>query len=126
MPSYPLHDLSDEEFEDLVTRVCRKILGIGTTSFEKGPDGGKDAKFEGTANCFPSETSPLSGKVVIQAKHTSNPTKSCSDNDFHNNKTSVLKIEIPKIKKQVEEESVTHYLLFTNREENWWKGRKMA
>lgn len=115
MPRYPLHELNDEEFEDLVTRICRKILGTGTTSFEKGRDGGKDAKFVGTANCFPSNAAPLSGHAVIQAKHTSDPTKSCSDNDFESNKSSILNEEIPKIKKQVDEESVTHYLLFTNR-----------
>lgn len=115
MTRYPLHELNDEEFEDLVTRICRKILGVGTTSFEKGRDGGKDAKFNGTANCFPSTSSPLIGRAVIQAKHTTDPTKSCSDNDFEHNKTSILNDEIPKIKKQVKEESVTHYLLFTNR-----------
>lgn len=115
MPRYPLHDLNDEDFEDLVTRICRKILGMGTTSFEKGRDGGKDAKFVGKANCFPSEKSPLSGYAVIQAKHTTDPTRSCSDNNFDSNKTSILNEEIPKIKRQVEEESLTHYLLFTNR-----------
>lgn len=115
MPRYPLHELNDEEFEDLVTRICRKILGVGTTSFEKGRDGGKDAKFIGTANCFPSASGTLIGKVIIQAKHTTDPTKSCSDNDFETNKTSILEKEMPKLKKQVDEESVTHYLLFTNR-----------
>lgn len=115
MQRYPLHDLGDEGFEDLVTRICRKILGSGTTSFVKGRDGGKDAKFVGTANCFPSNTSPLSGTVIIQAKHTTDPTKSCSDNDFESNQTSILNKEIPKIRKQVEEQAVTHYLLFTNR-----------
>jgi len=115
MTRYSLHELNDEEFEDLVTRICREILGVGTTSFEKGRDGGKDAKFIGTANCFPSTSSPLIGCTVIQAKHTTDPTKSCSDKDFESNKTSILNNEIPKIKKQVEEESVTNYLLFTNR-----------
>tara|TARA_R110000851_G_scaffold153720_1_gene295763 strand:- start:2871 stop:3821 length:951 start_codon:yes stop_codon:yes gene_type:complete len=115
MSRYPLHELNDEEFEDLVTRVCRKILGPGTTSFEKGRDGGKDAKFVGTANCFPSVSGPLSGNVIIQAKHTTDPTKSCSDNDFETNKTSILEKELPKLKRQVDEESATHYLLFTNR-----------
>lgn len=115
MQRYPLHELNDEEFEDLVTRICRKILGVGTTSFEKGRDGGKDAKFVGIANCFPSVTAPLKGNVVIQAKHTTDPTKSCSDNDFESNKTSILNEEIPKLKKQVDEEGVSHYLLFTNR-----------
>lgn len=71
--------------------------------------------FIGKANCFPSETSPLEGSAVIQAKHTTDPTKSCTDNDFDSNKTSVVNEEIPKIKRQVVEESVTHYLLFTNR-----------
>ncbi len=115
MSRYPLHELNAEEFENLVTRICRKILGGGTTSFAMGRDGGKDAKFVGTANCYPSEKSPLSGNAVIQAKHTTNPTKSCSDNDFVSNNTSILNKEIPKIKKQVDEEKVTHYLLFTNR-----------
>ena len=115
MQRFPLHDLDNEEFEDLVIRICREVLGKGTTSFEKGRDGGKDAKFDGKANCFPSESSPLNGIAVIQAKHTTNPTKSCSDNDFARNRTSILNKEIPKIKQQVENESVTHYLLFTNR-----------
>ena len=115
MARYPLHELNDEEFEDLVTLICRKIFGAGTTSFSKGPDGGKDAKFEGKANCFPSKTGPASGKIVIQAKHTTNPTASCSDNGFESNQTSIINKEVPKIKKQVEEEGVTHYILFTNR-----------
>jgi hypothetical protein len=115
MPRYPLHELHDEEFEELVTRICRNVLGVGTTSFVKGKDGGKDAKFRGIANCFPSESAPLNGHVVIQAKHTTDPTKSCSDNDFDSNATSIVNKEIPVIKKQVDEESVTHYMLFTNR-----------
>ena len=115
MSPYPLHELSPKEFEVLVTRICRKILGTGTTSFSEGRDGGKDSKFLGQANCFPSKQGPLDGHAVIQTKHTSNPTSSCSDNSFWKNKTSVLSGEIPKIKKQVEKELVTHYLLFTNR-----------
>ena len=115
MQRFPLHELNDGEFEDVVTRICREVLGVGTTSFEIGPDGGKDAKFDGKANCFPSESCPLSGIAVIQAKHTTDPTKSCSDNDFARNRTSILNKEISKIKRQVVNESVTHYLLFTNR-----------
>jgi hypothetical protein len=115
MPPYPLHCLNDEEFEDLVTLICRKILGIGTTSFSTGPDGGKDAKFIGTANCFPSESEPAVGNFVIQAKHTTNPTASCSDLAFEANKSSIVNKEIPKVKRQVEEEGLTNYILFTNR-----------
>lgn len=115
MERYPLHELNDAEFEDLVTAICRKILGVGTTSFSKGRDGGKDAKFVGKANCFPSDTEPASGKFVIQAKHTTDPTASCSDNEFESNRTSIINKEIPKVKRQVEKEGVTHYMLFTNR-----------
>ena len=74
--SYPLHDLSDDEFETLVNKVCMMQLGMGVVSFAAGKDGGRDGKFEGTAQRFPSEASPLSGKFIIQAKWTSNPAAS--------------------------------------------------
>lgn len=113
MSRFPIHQLHDTEFEDLVTLICRQILGPGVTSFAPGPDGGKDAKFEGTAIDFPSQAEPASGKFIIQAKHTFNPVASCSDYDFEIK--SVEKEEIPKIKRQFDEGRLTHYLIFTNR-----------
>jgi len=113
MSRFPIHQLHDTEFENLVTYICRQILGAGVTSFASGPDGGKDAKFEGTAVAFPSPVAPASGKFIIQAKHTSNPVASCSDYDFEIK--SVEKEEIPKIKRQFDEGRLTHYLIFTNR-----------
>ncbi|MDP2001647.1 MAG: ABC-three component system protein [Desulfurivibrionaceae bacterium] len=113
MSRFFIHQLNDTEFEDLVTLICRQILGSGVTSFAPGPDGGKDAKFEGTAIAFPSTTAPVAGKFIIQAKHTSNPVASCSDYDFETK--SVEKEEIPKIKRQFDEGRLTHYLIFTNR-----------
>jgi len=113
MPRFPIHQLHDTEFENLVTLICHHILGAGVTSFAPGPDGGKDAKFEGTAVSFPSTADPASGKFIIQAKHTSNPVASCSDYDFE---TKIVgKEEIPKIKRQFDEGRLTHYLIFTNR-----------
>jgi hypothetical protein len=111
MSRFPIHELTDEEFEDLVTLICRELLGAGVTSFAAGRDGGKDAKFEGTASCFPSSTAPATGKFIIQAKHTSF-SASCSDRDFE---TTIINKEIPKVKRQFEENRLTHYLLFTNR-----------
>ncbi len=113
MSRFPIHQLHDTEFEDLVTLICRQILGAGVTSFAPGRDGGKDAKFEGKAIAFPSTTSPASGKFIIQAKHTSNPVASCSDYEFETK--IVEKEEIPKIKRQFDEDLLTHYILFTNR-----------
>lgn len=112
MSRFPLHDLSDTGFEDLVVHICRKVLGIGITAFTAGADGGRDARFEGTATSFPSTTAPASGKFVVQAKHTTNCVASCSAKSFEN---TTVDGEIPKIKKLYKEGRLTHYLLFTNR-----------
>ena len=109
--TYPLHDLSNDEFEQLVAAVCHHILGTGTMVFAAGRDGGRDAKFVGTAARFPSEKSPLDGKFIVQAKHSSSPTSSCSDREFGR----LLEDEHVKIKVLIEGEELDHYLLFTNR-----------
>ncbi len=111
MRRFPLHDLSEAEFEDLVVAICREILGVGITGFASGPDGGRDAYFEGTANCFPSDT-PATGKFVIQAKHAQSPVASCSESGF---RKALLDKELPKVKLLHEAEKLNHYLLFTNR-----------
>ncbi|MBL8152121.1 MAG: hypothetical protein JNN15_19540, partial [Blastocatellia bacterium] len=54
---YPLHELYDNEFEDMVWDICQDLLGAGTLKFAKGNDGGRDSRFNGTANRFPSEQS---------------------------------------------------------------------
>lgn len=112
MRDYHLHELSTQEFEALVIHICQKLLGIGTISFSEGPDGGRDGKFEGTSNQYPSVASPWSGKFIIQAKKTNNPNSSCSDADF---KTKILDKEIPKIKKLKQSKEIDNYLIFTNR-----------
>ena len=109
--TFPLHDLSNDEFEALVAAICFHILGTGTIVFATGKDGGRDAAFNGTASKFPSAGSPLSGKFIIQAKHTSNPVASCSDAEFGR----VLKDEHGKITVLIGGEELEHYLVFTNR-----------
>lgn len=44
---------------------------MGVVSFTPGKDGGKDGKFTGQANKYPSEVKFWNGKFIIQAKHTS-------------------------------------------------------
>lgn len=109
--NYPLHDLSWQEFEDVVISICEVILGTGTIKFADGKDGGKDAKFTGTADYFPSNTSPWSGKFIIQSKHTTNPMASCSDGEFK----TLLKKEIEKIKELKDKGKLDNYIMFTNR-----------
>ena len=63
MRTYPLHYLNAEDFENLANVICNKILGEATIPFAKGTDGGRDGRFHGKANCFPSETAPWEGQT---------------------------------------------------------------
>ena len=108
---YPLHNSYDKEFEKLTALICEEILGTGTIVFSDGKDGGRDAKFTGTANRYPSEANSWNGKFIIQAKHTTKPGASCSDNDFRR----ILKKECTSLKKLKDDGKVDYYLLFTNR-----------
>lgn len=118
MPNYHLNELSAAEFEDLVVHICIDLLGEGTSKFAEGRDGGRDAKFIGTANKFPSQSSPASGHFIIQAKRASSPTASCSDSEF---KTKILDKEIPKIKNLKQNGELDNYILFTNRKKTGGK-----
>lgn len=115
MRDYRLYELSEDAFEHTICHVCRIVLGAGVINFSKGKDGGRDGRFEGTAQKYPSATSPWGGKFIIQAKHTSNQLASCSDNDFLKNQTSIVNKEIPRIKELFENGEIDNYLLFTNR-----------
>jgi len=84
--------------------------------FAAGPDGGRDAKFVGTAQRFPSTASPLTGKIIVQAKHTSNPIGKFSDSDFSGDSaSSCLNEEYPRVRNRVTAGELDHYLLFSNR-----------
>ncbi len=108
---YPLYNLDDEGFADLVAIICEEILGFGMIVFTKAKDGGRDAKFSGRANEIPSKAEPWSGKFIIQAKHTIKPTASCSDADFQR----ILRKELPKIKALKDDGKIDYYLIFSNR-----------
>lgn len=113
---YPYHDAADSQFEALVVEVCVALLGQGVHGFSTGPDEGRDARFEGTAERFPSEREPYSGRFVIQAKHTEHPYAKFSDSMFSaKTETSVLAREVPRIRRLVDEGELDHYLLFANR-----------
>lgn len=115
MNHFPFEHLTDTEFEDLVIRVCKEVLGIGCKTFSAGRDGAKDSWFTGTAQYFPSTSKPWSGTFCIQAKHTTVPNASCSDNDFSVNNTSVLSKEIKRLQEEIKENPFENYIVFTNR-----------
>lgn len=114
---YAYEDLSDDQFELLIVLLCQEVLGIAVQGFAKGPDGGRDAKFVGTADMFPSKSAPWIGTVIIQAKHTNGFNKNFSESDFYspNSVSTVLYEEVARIKKLRQAKQLDHYMLFSNR-----------
>lgn len=114
---FAYEDLSDDQFEKLIVLLCQRLLGISVQGFAKGPDGGRDAKFVGTAELHPSKAAPWVGTIVIQAKHTNGYNRHFSESDFFSKTraSTVLGKEIPRIKKLREANQLDHYMLFANR-----------
>ena len=114
---FAYEDLSDDQFEVLIVLLCQRLLGIAVQGFSKGPDGGRDGKFVGTAEIHPSRTAPWVGITVIQAKHTNGYNRSFSESDFYSasSKNTVLGKEVQRIKKLREAKQLDHYMLFANR-----------
>ena len=110
-------DLGDDQFEALIVLLCRQLLGVGVKGFAKGPDGGRDAKFVGTAQLMPSTAAPWVGTVIVQAKHTNGYNKSFSETEFYSTKSdkSVIGEEVLRVKKLRAANQLDHYMLFANR-----------
>jgi hypothetical protein len=114
---YAYEDLSDGQFEKLVVLLCQELLGVSVQGFSDGADGGRDAKFVGTAQLHPSKADPWVGTTIIQAKHTNGYNRLFSEGDFYNPeaKNSVLGDELPRIKKLKDASQLDHYMLLANR-----------
>ena len=114
---FAYEDLSDGQFETLVVLLCQRLLGISVQGFAKGPDGGRDAKFTGTAELHPSKSAPWAGTTIVQAKHTNGYNRNFSESDFFSATAAntVLGKEIPRVKKLREAKQLDHYMLFANR-----------
>jgi hypothetical protein len=114
---YAYEDLSEDQFEQLIVLLCQQLLGIAVQGFAKGPDGGRDAKFVGTAALFPSTADPWKDITIIQAKHSNGYYRSFSESDFFSTtaKSSTIGEELPRIKKLREAKQLDHYMLFSNR-----------
>lgn len=68
MPKYNLHQLNELEFENLIQSLLKKIIGKGTITFGRGPDGGREATYSGSAP-YSSETNNWAGEWIFQAKY---------------------------------------------------------
>jgi ABC-3C protein len=112
------HDLSEDQFEQIVVALGQRLFGAGLIGFAKGKDGGKDAKFHGTAQSYPSTASPWTQCTIIQAKHTNGINASFSDKSFFNpekDKGSLIVDELVRVKNMVESGELQNYLVISNR-----------
>ena len=112
---YAYEDLNSDQFETLIVFLCQHLLGISVQGFSRGPDGGRDAKFVGTAELHPSKASPWIGTIIIQAKHTNGYNRHFSEADFSGGVNSIVGKEIQRIKKLRHSKQLDHYMLFANR-----------
>lgn len=110
-------DLDFAQFEQIIVAIGQRLFGAGLMGFAPGKDGGRDAKFKGTADQYPSKTKPWSGCTIIQVKHTSKVNACFSDPEVCNSKrqTGLIFKEIPKVKSLYTSEEAQNYLLISNR-----------
>jgi len=73
MGDYSLTGLNPRDFEHLVQALAKKHIATGVTPFGDGPDGGREATYEGKMD-YPSDVDPWEGYLVIQCKLRKSPT----------------------------------------------------
>jgi hypothetical protein len=67
---FPLESLDPETFEQIAVALCRAVIGNGVTIFGRGPDGGREATYEGPvrwSNTTGFGDDSWDGYVVVQA-----------------------------------------------------------
>jgi hypothetical protein len=75
---YDLTRLGDREFEHLTQALALQVLGTGVSVFGDGPDGGREATFEGRTR-FPEPGEHWDGYGVVQAKFKRRPVGGTRD-----------------------------------------------
>ena len=74
MGDYDLSRLSTRSFEQLIQALTAKIIGPNIVIFGDGPDGGREATFDGQIS-YPDKDNGWQGYGVVQAKFRQRPTK---------------------------------------------------
>jgi hypothetical protein len=78
LTDYKLDGLSPRSFEHLIQSLSLQVLGPMVTPFGDGPDGGREATFDGTTLYGPPDD-PWNGYGAIQAKFLQRSTGSTAD-----------------------------------------------
>ncbi len=108
---YDFTRLSTRSFEQLVQSLAASIIGPGIVIFGDGPDGGREATFDGRIN-FPSTTDPWHGYGVVQAKFRQRPEGGGKDGEWA---LTELKKELGKFNTSTRDlQKPDYYLFVTN------------
>ncbi len=81
MTDYALSRLSSRSFEHLIQSLAVNVLGPGITIFGDGPDGGREATFDGELT-YPSAADPWDGYGVVQVKFLQRPSNTPKDGNW--------------------------------------------
>lgn len=65
MKNYHLYQKKWQDFEAIVVDICEKVLGSGIISFSAGTDGGRDGRYNGKSNKYPSNNENWGGNGYI-------------------------------------------------------------
>lgn len=71
---YELARLGDRQFENLASSLFEKAFGVEVEQFGVGPDGGREAVFEGPTGELGRDGERWDGYVVLQAKFRARPS----------------------------------------------------
>jgi hypothetical protein len=95
MHDYDLERLNTRSFEQLIQALGTKIIGHHLMIFGDGPDGGREATFDGAIK-YPGTKKSWSGYGVVQAKFRQKPDSAAKKNaDWA---IQQLKLEFAKLK----------------------------
>ncbi|WP_316169701.1 hypothetical protein [Bradyrhizobium sp. SZCCHNRI1058] len=101
---------SPQSFERLIQALSARLLGPGLIVFGSGPDGAREATFEGTVP-FPSTEDKWSGYIVVQAKCREAPKSDARDVTWL---LAQLKQEFDKFAKKKHLRRPDYYIIATN------------
>jgi len=107
---FEYNTFSSRSFERFSQALAMNVLGNGILVFGDGPDGGREATFEGNLD-FPSGKDPWSGYVVMQAKFLQAPGAPSEQADWV---CDQLREELRKFLPPSNLRSPEYYILVTN------------
>jgi hypothetical protein len=81
MADYDLSGLSTRSFEQLIQAIAAKVIGPGVVIFGDGPDGGREATFEGSVP-YPDKDNGWQGYGIVQAKFRQRPQGPKKDGEW--------------------------------------------